>query len=172
MRTLKSRQENVSTLSAFFLYWIPPVITAVLGLFAGIVLSTYNSEISENRYFLEKRTIVANNIANEFSRYVMNWARLMQLRKHFDRKSIEPLEEEKEIFKRTVFNRNDAREKLFASFDATYLYFGEDTIDLISKFRNWDTKQSILKIDQLPEIKEWNVWQKSILRKLNKEITK
>jgi len=172
MHSSKTRKEKDFQLSTILLYWIPPVITAVLGLFAGIVLSTYNSGISDNRYFLEKRTIAADSIAKEFSRYVVNWNRLIQLRKHFDTKMTEPLKEEKKNFQLCVFNRNDARDKLFTSFDAVYLYFSEDTIDIVSKFRDWDTKQSILTIDQLPEIKEWNVWQKKILRKLHEEITK
>jgi len=172
MRNSKTKNEKESELSTFFLYWVPPVITAVLGLFAGIVLSTYNSGISDNRYFLEKRTIVADSIANEFSRYVVNWNRLIQLRKHFNTKTAEPLKEEKENFKLYLFNRNDARDKLFSSLDSVYLYFSEDTINLVSKYRDWDTKQSILKVDQLPEIKEWSVWQKKILRKLHEEITK
>lgn len=163
--------EGTATVSTILQHWVPPVLTAVLGIVAGIALSTYNSDISDNRYFLEKRAVAADKIANEFSRYVVNWGRLVQLRKLFDRRESDPSEEEKENFKRVVFNRNDYRDKLFSSFDSAHLYYDDEASNLISNFREWDIKQSTLTIDQLPDIKEWRAWQKRILRQLHGDIS-
>jgi hypothetical protein len=167
---LKSGDKSVA--STIIQHWVSPAITAILGLVAGIGLATYNSDLSTNRFFLEKRAEAADNIANEFSKYVVNWARLVQLRKEFDTKSTEPSIEERENFKRVVFARNDARDKLFSSFDSAHLYYGENTSDYIANFRDWDIQQSTLTIEKLPDIKEWRKWQIDILRQLHKEIAK
>lgn len=172
MGSTMTKTKHPQALSTILQYLFPSIITALLGLIAGLMLSTYNANISDNRYFLEKRTIVADGIAKEFSTYVLNWGRLIQLRKQFDSKKTEPTDEEKENFKRVVFNRNDSRDRLFALFDSAHLYYGDDTSVMISEYRDWDIKQSTLKIDQLPDIKEWHDWQKNIIRKLHKEIAK
>jgi len=167
----KIKIESKSVWLTIAQQWGPPAVTAALGLIAGIGLSTYNSDLSDNRFFLEKRAIVADNIANEFSAYVVNWARLIQLRKQFDTRKYTPSPEERENFKRTVFARNDARDKLFSSLDSAYLYYNDDTSKLINHFREWDVQQATLTIDQLPEPKEWRDWQVKILRQLHKEIS-
>ena len=168
----KTTSENKSVISTILQHWAPPAITAALGLAAGIGLSAYNSDLSTNRFFLEKRAVVADNIANEFSRYVVNWARLVQLRKEFDTKNVEPSAEERENFKRVVFARNDARDKLFSSLYSAHLYYSDGTSSFIANFREWDIRQSTLTIDKLPDIKEWRAWQVNILRQLQKEIAK
>ncbi|MFZ1765920.1 MAG: hypothetical protein WAT68_04565 [Candidatus Nitrotoga sp.] len=167
----KTKTESKSVLSTIVQHWGPPAVTALLGLIAGIGLSTYNSDLSNNRFFLEKRAVVADNIANEFSRYVVNWARLMQLRREFDAKKDTPSAEERENFKRTVFARNDARDKLFSSMDTAHLYYDDKTSILIVNFRDWDTQQATLTINKLPDPKEWRTWQVKILRQLHKEIS-
>jgi len=172
MSKLKSRTKTSSTLSALVEHWVPPAITAALGLTAGIALATYNSDISDNRYFLEKRAMAADDIAKQFSIYVVNWERLIEMRKHFDERRSEPSGEEKENFKRIVFNRSDSRDKLFSAFDLAHLYYGDTTSNLITKFREWDIKQSNLTIDQLPNISHWRVWQKKVLRQLHGEVAK
>jgi hypothetical protein len=167
----KIKIENKFVWSTIVQHWGPPAVTAILGLVAGIGLSTYNSDLSNNRFFLEKRAVVADNIANEFSTYVVNWARLMQLRKEFDARKDTPRPEERENFKRTVFARNDARDKLFSSMDSAHLYYDDDSSNLIASFREWDIQQATLTIDQLPDPKEWRAWQVKILRQLHKEIS-
>lgn len=163
--------ESKSVWSALVQHWGPPTVTATLGLIAGIGLSTYNSDLSNNRFFLEKRAVVADNIANEFSTYIVNWARLIQLRKEFDTRQNAPSPEERENFKRVVFARNDARDKLFSSMDSAHLYYNDETSKVIASFREWDIQQATLTIDKLPEPKEWRGWQVKILRQLHKEIS-
>lgn len=171
MENDKAKNESKAVLPTILQHWGPPALTAILGLIAGIGLSTYNSDLSENRFFLEKRAIVADNIANEFSTYVVNWARLIQLRTEFDKKQQAPSPEERENFKRTVFARNDARDKLFSSLDSAHLYYDDNTSSLIASFREWDMQQAMLTIDKLPDPKKWRAWQVKILRQLHKEIS-
>ncbi|WP_107797593.1 MULTISPECIES: hypothetical protein [Nitrosospira] len=166
--TLKIKPNLSSTIQL----WVSPVMTAMLGLIAGVLTSSYNSDLAANKFFLEKQVATADSVAIEFSRYVENWSRLIRLRKEFDAKNKEPSAEEKEYFKKTVSERAIARVKLFASLDSAYLYYGKDTSNLVIKFRDWDSKQSDLTIEKLPDINEWRRWQIDILRQLHKEIRK
>jgi hypothetical protein len=151
-------------------HWVPPVITAVVGLFAGMLLASYNSEISTNRFFLEKRAKTADDIAFEFTRYVENWGRLIRVRKQLDEKRVSASNEEREYFAKIVVARTDARDKLFSAFDALHLYYGTDVSDLVIQFKSWDRQQAELTVDMLPLIDEWRTWQTKILRQLHKEI--
>ena len=159
-------------MTTIFQHWMPPAITATLGLIAGISLAAYNADLSTNRFFLEKQAKTADSVAVEFSRYIENWARLIRLRKEFDAMATTPNAEQREYFKKVVFERADARDKLFSSLDATHLYYSKKSSDVIMKFREWDDQQSELTIDKLPDIKEWRKWQIDILHRLHEEITK
>ena len=161
-----------SRLSHFIAQWSGAAIPAAFGLIAGISLAAFNSGLDTNRFFLERQAKTADSIAVEFSRYVENWSRLIRLRKEFDAKKAEPSAEEREYFKRVVFERADARDKLFSSLDAAHLYYSHEVSKLVVKFREWDNQQSEVTIDRLPDIKEWRAWQIDILRALQKEISK
>ncbi|MDZ4251611.1 MAG: hypothetical protein U1A72_03455 [Sulfuritalea sp.] len=167
-----SKPEGKSILAAHLQQWIPPAITALLGLVAGIVLAAYNSDLATNRFFLERQAKTADNVAVEFSRYVENWSRLMRLRRHFDATPTEPTAEERDNFKRVVFERSNARDKLFSSLDSVHLYYSPKVSGIVVEFRAWDYRQSELTIDKLPDIKEWQQWQIDILRALREEIRK
>ncbi len=152
--------------------WMPAAITALAGLLAGIALAAYNFDLATNRFFLEKQAKTADNVAVEFSRYVENWSRLIRLRRHFDAQSTAPGNDEREFFRKAVFERADARDKLFSSLDATHLYYSEKVSKRVSEFREWDDRQAELTIDKLPDIKEWQRWQIDVLRALREEIRK
>lgn len=166
----KPTSEITSVVSTIVQHWISPAITAILGLIAGIALAAYNSDLATNRFFLEKQAKTADNVAIEFSRYTENWARLVRLRKEFDTMKSAPSQEQREFFKKVVFERADARDKLFSSLDATHLYYSKNTSETVVKFRDWDNQQSELTMDKLPDIKEWRKWQIDILHQLHKEI--
>jgi hypothetical protein len=167
----KSKSENKSV-APTIQQSVVPAITTILGLIAGLSLAAYNSDLATNRFFLEKQAKTADTLAVEFSRYIENWTRLVRLRKEFDAMNTVPIEEQRDYFKKVVFDRADARDKLFSSLDAAHLYYGKKTSDIVVKFRDWDTQQSELTIDKLPDIKEWRKWQIDILHQLHEEITK
>lgn len=164
--------ETPSALRTFLGQWIAPAITALCGLAGGVGLASYNFDLATSRFFLEKQAETANHVATEFSRYVDNWSRMVQMRKKFDAMDRDPDPEQKDYFKKAVFDRKDARDKLFSHFDATHLYYSEKTSNLILRFRDWDEKQSDLTVDKLPDIAEWRKWQIDILRQLRSEIIK
>lgn len=167
-----SQSETKSMASTIIQHWAPPAITAILGLVAGIALAAYNFDLTTNRFFLEKQAKTADDVAIEFSRYVENWARLIRLRREFDAMTKDPGLEQRDYFKKIVFERSDARDKLFSALDASHLYYSKKTSDIVIKFKDWDNQQAELTIDKLPDIKEWRKWQVDILRQLHEEIVK
>jgi hypothetical protein len=168
----KPKSGVQSIMSTIVQHWAPPAITATLGLIAGLSLAAYNSDLAINKFFLEKQAATADSVAIEFSRYVENWARLVRLRREFDAMKTEPSQEQREYFKKVVFDRANARDKLFSSLDSAHLYYNKKTSDIVVKFRDWDDQQSELTIDKLPDIKEWRKWQIDVLHQLHEEITK
>ena len=121
---------------------------------------------------MEKQAKTADDIAVEFSVYVENWGRLIRLRKEFDSRKDAPSNEERENFKKVVFARSDARDKLFSALDSMHLYYGQSASELALQFKSWDVQQAHLTIDKLPSVDEWRNWQIKILRQLRKEIKK
>ena len=152
--------------------WLAPAITALVSLITGILLASYNFGLATNRFFLEKQAKTADDVAVEFSRYVDNWSRIMRMRRHFDAMRTPPGKEEREYFKKAVFERAGARDKLFSSLDATHLYYSEKVSKMVVEFRAWDDSQAELTIDKLPDIKDWQKWQINVLRALREEIRK
>jgi hypothetical protein len=148
------------------------IVPAILGLFSGLLITQFNSNVSDNRYFMEKKAKAADDVAVEFSVYIENWDRLIRLRKVLDSRTDEPSVEERENFKKVVFNRSDARDKLFSALDSTLLYYDEPTSNLALQFKSWDNQQVSLTSNQLPSIDEWRNWQIKILRQIHKEIKK
>lgn len=166
------KSDNKPLVSTILQHWAPPAITASLGLIAGISLAAFNSDVATSRFFLEKQAATADSVAIQFSRYIENWGRLVRLRKEFDAMKTEPSPEQREYFKKVVFERADARDKLFSSLDSTHLYYSKTTSDAVVKFRDWDNEQAELTIEKLPDIKEWRNWQINILHQLREEIKK
>ncbi len=152
--------------------WIAPAITAIVSLITGVLLASYNFGLATNRFFLEKQAKTADDVAVEFSRYVGNLARVVHMRRHFKGMKAPPGKEESDFFKKAVYERSAARDKLNSSLDATHLYFSEKVSGLVVEFRAWDDRQSTLTVDELPDIKEWQKWQIDVLRALREEIRK
>ncbi len=161
---------NTSTTSWRF---IEPIVTASLGLIAGISIAHFNSYESTNRLFLEKQIKVADDIANSFSNYIENWERLITLRKAFDLKDKNNEEisvNERDNFKKIVSNRSIEKDKLFSALDSTVLYYDKPAAELVYQFKYWDVEQASLTIDKLPNVSQWREWQIKILQQLRQEI--
>ncbi|MGZ3940267.1 MAG: hypothetical protein ACXVBK_15955 [Flavisolibacter sp.] len=163
---------DVEKTKAILEHIVSPALTAVLGLIAGLLLAQYNSTESTNRFFLEKQVKTADDIAVEFSVYVENWDRLRHLREELDLMKGKPSPEVRDIFKKVVFARSDARDKLFSALDSMHLYYSQPASELAVQFKSWDSQQASLTIDKLPSVDEWRNWQIKILRQLHKEINK
>ena len=70
------------TLKMGYQYWVPPILTAVIGFFGGLSLPLLQDVLSTDRFFLEQRVRAADTVGNEFSRYVENWRRLVAMKKY------------------------------------------------------------------------------------------
>lgn len=164
--------EEKTKASAMLAHVVSPAMTAVLGLIAGLLITQFNSDVSANRFFLEKQVKAADDVAMQFSSYAENWGRLILLRKNFDSRQDIPSSEEKENFKKVVFARSDAREKLFSALDSVSLYYSQPATELTLQFKSWDIQQASLANEKLPSVDEWRNWQIKILRQLREEIKK
>ncbi|MDO8282337.1 MAG: hypothetical protein Q7U10_06910 [Thermodesulfovibrionia bacterium] len=164
--------EEKSKTAAILEHIVSPAMTAVLGLIAGLFIAQFNSVVSTNRFFLEKQAKAADDVAVEFSIYVENWNRLIILRKQFDLRKDAPSSEERENFKRVVFARSDARDKLFSALDLMHLYYSQPASEMALQFKSWDAQQAELTVEKLPSVNEWRNWQIKILRQLHEEIRK
>ena len=152
--------------------WSKPILTAIIGLLSGMFLAGFDAEISDNRFFLEKQVATADRVATEFSSYVVNWDRLVKLKKYVISKDRDPTKNENERFYSILEARDDAREKLYAGFDHSNLYFSQETVKLINKFRDWDRLQSTKTINQLPAFEKWTNHEVLILSEMRGEIMK
>lgn len=176
LKYIREKNDKANSLyESIIKQWGPPVLGAMIGSIGGVGLSSYNSNISKNRFFLEKRVIVADNIATEFSKYILNYKKLINYHNNFDeRKSKKnyPTNEEREAFFKTITNRDNSKLALFSYLDTARLYYSDKTSDLIASYQAWDDGQSTRTVENLPDINEWRTWQNKILRCLHEEISK
>jgi hypothetical protein len=147
---------------------LPIGLPAILGLVSGLLLSTYNSNLSNNRYFLEKQANSANEVAAHFSNYIENWRRLVTLRRDWATRKITPSEDEQKRLFAIADERGKARDKLFSSLDLLALYFDEGVVKMAYEFRQWDEAQADKLIDVLPEIREWQARSRNLMARMRK----
>lgn len=132
-----------------------PILSGVVGLCAGILLSNHNSTISTNRFFLERQVEAANSVVANLSTYVENWRRLIALRRVFETRNLPPSEEEQKRLFAIADARNQARDRLFSALDSLSLYYDGRIVETSEEFRKWDELQAIKELADLPEISEW-----------------
>ena len=160
--------ETASRTIADRKHWLTPFISGAIGLVAGLTLSWFESEASENRFFLEKQATTADRVALEFSRYVDSWRKMIQLRQYVG--SQRPTTEQQEQLKTFVAVRDEARQKLFSALDASHLYFRDETASVVSEFKSWDDAQSTKTLRQLPPIAEWESRERLLLVTMREEL--
>ena len=153
-------------------HWVPALVTGVFGLIVGLSVTFFESEVSDNRFFLEKQTATADRVALNFSVYVENWRRIIKLKEYVKTTKKSPTESQIVQLKRYVEKRDLARDKLFSALDALYLYFEEKTSNLAVEFRLWDESQSTKITSELANIAEWQKKERAILLSMRKELLK
>ena len=153
-------------------HWVPALITGVFGLALGLSVTLFEAQVSDNRFFLEKQAATADRVAQEFSKYVENWRRIMELKKHVSGEKRNPSAEELEQLKTYVVDRNAARDRLFSALDALHLYFKNETSIRAMQFRSWDEQQSTKTVADLPAISEWQARERALLSAMRKELMK
>ena len=152
--------------------WVPALVTGVFGLIIGLSISFFESEVSDNRFFLEKQATTADRVALNFSAYVENWRRIIKLKEYVKTTNKQPTESQIDQLKKYVEKRDLARDKLFSALGGLHLYFEEKTSNLATGFRVWDELQSTKTTPELANISEWQKREKTILLSMRKELMK
>ena len=149
---------------------IPSIIGGVFGLVIGLTVPAFNSELSDNRFFLEKQADTAEQVADNFSTYVENWRRIIIFRGYLDNKEgPTTVADEKKLWDYAVA-RNVARDDLFSAFDKLHLYFDQQAAREVERFKAWDGALSRKKYVDLPPIEMWHEKQSEVLRVMRKDI--
>lgn len=147
---------------------IPAIVTGLIGLLSGMALNSQESELSKNRYFLEKQVAAADAVAINFAGYIENWRRMRTIKVSVGKR--QPTAEERKRFNRYVASRDDFRDRLFASLDKAELYFDDDMGSAANKFREWDTRQATKTLAELPGLSEWKKQARRIFSEMRKEM--
>lgn len=135
-------------------HWVPPTITAALGLLTGLYVASTGQVSAEKQLYLKHRIGHAEAVAIHFSEYVENWRRLIQVSTYEREKGV--LDHETAARKNAyVTARNNARDKLFGALGALELYFGPQVLEKAAEFRKWDDAQTIKRLNELPPLSEW-----------------
>lgn len=153
-------------------HWIPVSITGILAIVGGIIFSSVDADISDNRFFLEKQANTAERVTLAFSKYAENIRRIDEFKIFVESNNKAPSLEQIYQLKKYITVRTLARDELFSSLDNVSLYFDEDTSGAAYEFRQWDEIQSKKTSSKLPSASEWQSKQKAILLLMREELVK
>jgi len=150
-------------------YWIPPLITGIIGFAIGLYMAGRGDVSTERRFYLECRVKQCEAAAIHFDQYIENWRRLIQIATHEKRKGglDNDATERKNGY---VKARNDNRDKLFGALGVLDLYFGQIVTQRVAEFRTWDDGQTIKELEELPSIMEWRKHKAAVVSAIRKEL--
>jgi hypothetical protein len=150
--------------------WIPPLVSVLLGgLMASILVPRWQAKFEKGRLYDKRRLELLEKISESFPLYIVNWNRLIHISLHELKKgNLTPDETlRKQGF---IENRNNTRDTLISSLNASRIYFSSRTECLIEEFYHWDNECSVMRIGDIPEINAWWTWEKKLLSAMKKEI--
>ena len=151
--------------------WAPTLITIVIGgLFASVILPRLQGLYTKRIALSSRRLSLAEDIAASLHRYVTCWRRLIQISHHEIAKNGRLTADEIARKDSFVTSRNEARDKLCDLLCAAQLYSTDKTSNLMKGFLFWDEKATALRINELPDISEWRVWEDRIVEQLKKDL--
>jgi hypothetical protein len=147
------------------------VVASMIGSGSAMMISNHNADISNSRYFLEKRAVVADNIASESSAYIENWRKLISISGELNKKvsDNQPVDQkDADRFATAVLDRDKARIKFFSCLDTARLYYSENISSLIDRYQDWDSRQA--KLEEI-NVSGWYNERNIILKNLHNEIS-
>ncbi|MCA8883337.1 MAG: hypothetical protein KDA50_06260 [Rhodobacteraceae bacterium] len=154
-----------SPLSLMIRHWGPPLISILVGgLFASVLFPRWQESWTRTRARSQHGLEMTENLASSFSAYLTAWRRLIDIAGLQQERPL--TEEEKARLLGFVADRNAARNTLLDLCARGQLYFSDAACDTITEFLDWDRKQAAKRLDDLPDLEEWRVWQKKIMRQL------
>lgn len=150
--------------------WLPSLITVLAGGYmASILFPKLQRNFQRSSQIEEKKIEIAEEIVQCFNRYVVSWRRLIQISQlEVERPLSEDETDRKMGF---VTERNERRDALLDNLKLCQLYFCETTCGEISRFVDWDEKQSTKPLEDLPQLSAWRQNESSIVGLIKNEIS-
>ena len=121
-----------------------------------------------NKGYREERMNRALEVITQLSHYIDNWRRLRTIARLASSRSLD--ESEQSRMKRYIDNRDVAREQLIANINIMPFFFEEEVTTEFQSFKQWDTQQSSKRLEELPEIEDWDKWLRDLSSLLRRNI--
>lgn len=152
-----------------FQSWVPPLLSVIVGGFvASAVVPRIQKNFERNKSLSSRRMELAEKISATFSKYLINWKRLVQI-SSAEKEACSLSDEEKERKSNFISKRNENREQLLELCSIAVLYYSEDLCRIIREFTEWDEKYSATRLEELPPLSEWHEWRGRIIHALKEE---
>lgn len=149
----------------FFKNWIAPLLAA----FISFVFAWLIRGVDRDQRFRDKRLDHSQQTISHLSHYIENWRRLIAIAKLGQKKAL--TEDENSRLARYVSDRDDAKSKLVSCINMMPLFFTDEVTAEFDAFRKWDAKQSERRINELPDIREWEFWSRKLCTLLRRHIS-
>lgn len=145
-------------------------LTAPISIYIGTRLEQQKAVSEERKIYLEHRMKLWVSTATHFPQYIIN---LRRLRTHAQVRLDRTLSnDELELMKKAVADRNHAREGLYGDLAQAKFFFSDAVKRQIEEFEEFDAKNvdlSVTRDSKLPAIKEWEDRQTAILAAIRRE---
>lgn len=124
--------------------------------------------VDRSRAFKDKRIEHAESTITNFSQYIESWKRLITIATLQIERELS--DEEKERMERYIKARDDSKHFLIAQISTLPLFFDFRVVSEFDKFKKWDNDQSVKRLNELPDIEEWEKWLRTLSVLLQKYI--
>ena len=150
-------------------YWVTALFSVGFGsLLVALVVPRLQNRWQQRVFKLEKRKEIAESVILSFAAYITAWRRLRRLAQKSQESGLTELEKER---KRVAVNdRNSARDRLIGNLKLARIFFDPNTVIVIDSFIEWDSKLTDTKLDGLPDLNEWRIFEGKILDEIKREI--
>ncbi|WP_434052361.1 MAG: hypothetical protein RDA78_24395 [Roseibium sp.] len=153
--------------------WVPPLITILVGgLFASILFPRWQENYARNKAREQRKLEIYEEVARWTYRYGVFWDRLITISRLEKSKAGGLEDAEMERKKQFVEDRNEARLQLSDALCRAELYFSDETLRAVQRFRKWDEGLSKLYLNQLPSKEKFDEEIRIITRFLSRELIK
>ena len=144
--------------------WAPVLLAGLISFTTAWIMKS----VERSRHFKDKRVDRADQVISDLSCYIENWRKLRFIAQLKAEREL--TEEEQARLNRYVSNRDEAKHELISSLNTLQLFFPDNVVLEARAFQKWDSDQSIKRLDELPEMSEWEHWLKRLSVILKKNI--
>lgn len=148
-------------------YWVPAIITAVLGgIVVAIIVPQAQSNYADVSVLKQRKIQLWESIGVNFTHYINARSRLNTAAREEIKLKANEGEVSADFLKKKDEDRSQRNESLTnlrGDLLKAEFYFGEDIKKLIGSFVTWHNKHSVAAVDQLPSDSEYDEWRQRIL---------